>query len=352
MLTHETILDTLRDAFDPKYGGDKGIALIARYDNPALKLSGRRAQIFLPDCHLLSRRDAPAYPKWGFKQEEDLALCLARLTTLKADSPGQLRVWHLGDIFDIWRARGGIGDAAEVDLISADFPEIVDRVRDGPPHGLKAEIIAGNHDYALFRLSEWEAARYKIVPSDDPEGGDILVLHGDLFDWIERLPDGIQAAAVRLATGHASGRQNAFNDPEAVMVANRLLELGDHPIGTGEAELSQGNGAVPAETAVNVVAGDQGNEKAPNKRFYAAGKALVQELRGRGHNIRALIVGHTHWPRIVAGDAAGQPFVLMDCGSWLGMSRLEPGGPWVHSAQIGVLVENDLRLYQLGSRSA
>ena len=75
----------------------------------------------------------------------------------------------------------------------------------------------------------------------------------------------------------------------------------------------------PAATAINVIAGDQGNEKAPNKRFYAAGQALVQALRGRGHNIRGMIVGHTHWPRIVAWDAAGEPFVLMDCGSWLGM---------------------------------
>ncbi|MGH7676301.1 MAG: hypothetical protein ACREMV_13605, partial [Gemmatimonadales bacterium] len=127
MLTHETILEALRDAFGPRYGADGGVSLIARYQNPALQLSERRAHIFLPDCHLLSRRDAGAYPKWGFAQEDDLTLLLERLTGLKAGNPGQLQVWHLGDLFDIWRARGGLGDAAEVDIISADFPEIVDR---------------------------------------------------------------------------------------------------------------------------------------------------------------------------------------------------------------------------------
>jgi hypothetical protein len=62
------------------------------------------------------------------------------------------------------------------------------------------------------------------------------------------------------------------------------------------------------------------------------------------------VIGHTHRARLVQGKRAdGSPFVLMDCGAFVGTSFLsdELDAP-VANAQIGVKVGNDLRIYQMG----
>lgn len=349
MLDHDTILGYLGDAFAEKYD-DRAVSLVSRLSDPALELPGGRVHLFIPDCHLISNRDAPSYPNWGFVQGEDLRLCLEALRQMKEESPRELRVWHLGDLFDIWRARGGQSQAQELNLITADHAEIVDLLRYGAPDGVKAYMIAGNHDYALFELAEWRAARFRIIENEDPDAGDIMVLHGDLFEWIERLPDDLQALAVRFATWHSSGRKDLYNDADTVTFANARLTRDDSPIGVGLAELTVDDGATGAPAdAMNVIDGDGGDPKDENKKFFAAARELAVAMRARGYNIRLMVIGHTHWARIVRGsDEGGSPFVLLDAGAWIGKCRLSPTAPWVQSAQLGVVVGDELRIYQLG----
>ena len=355
MLDHDTILGYLSDAFGGRYGdSNEPVSLVARYAEPGLSLPAGRAQIFVPDVHLLSRRDAPAYPKWGFVQDEDLLVCLSALTKLKDDHPKQLLVWQLGDLFDVWRARAGENDADALRTIAADHADIVDCLRYGPPYGVRAEFIAGNHDFALFESAKWKAARYRIIESQDEDGGDILVLHGDLFDWIEGFPDGIQAAVVRFVTWHASGGHELYHhDAATVATANREVATGDLPIGEGEAELeavASGSGYDSAEH-YNVIQGKRGAPNAKKKRFFAAAMVLAKEMRERGYDIRLVVIGHTHWGRIVAGtDDQKHPFALVDAGAWIGRCRLSPDEPWLHNAQVAVVVGNDVRVYQLGWR--
>lgn len=353
MLTHDDIARSLKKKFDREYRAAHGVCLIARYFNPGLGLPSGRAQVFLPDFHLLNREDAAAYPNWGFKQDRDLLRMLRALRDLKKDAAGQLQVWHLGDLFDIWRARGGLGSAAEVDRTAADYYEAMELLRYGPPWGARAELMAGNHDYALFKLSEWKASRYRLIENERLDDGDVMVLHGDLFNWIEKLPEGIRAAAVRFATWHASGQKALYNDQATVLQANAGLPGGDRALGEGRASLihtNQESGSGDIE-ATNVIAGDRGRKNLRNKKFFNSGKELAKALRGRGHNVRVIVVAHTHWARLVSGaDDTGAPFVLMDCGSWIGRCKLGPDEPWIHSGQIGVMIGNDLRLYQLGRR--
>src|SRR3990172_3281632 len=233
MLDHQTVLDALKRAFP----GEQGISLVAQHADARLSLPKRRLHVFIPDCHMLTAQDAAAYPKTGFFQDADLLKLLRTLTKLKAEHAGQLTVWHLGDLLDIWRARGGRGPAVEADHIAAEHSEIVDLLRYGAPNGVGASLIAGNHDYVLHELAEGRAARYRILQNEDPEGGDILVLHGDIFDWIERLPDEIQARAVRFARWHASGKKDLFNEDEVVAEVNRGVPAGDQAIGKGEVTL-------------------------------------------------------------------------------------------------------------------
>jgi hypothetical protein len=70
----------------------------------------------------------------------------------------------------------------------------------------------------------------------------------------------------------------------------------------------------------------------------------------QGSDIRLMVIGHTHRARIVRGKRPDKtPFVLMDCGAFVGTSFLsdELDAP-IANAQIGVKVGNDLRIYQLG----
>jgi UDP-2,3-diacylglucosamine pyrophosphatase LpxH len=349
MLNHQDILEKLRSAFP----GERGVTLVARYADDALKLPTRRAHVFIGDCHMLNNEDTQAYPKYQFLQSEDLRTLLKALTELKAAGPGQLRVWHLGDLFDIWRARGGIGPAAEVDKITHDHHEIVDYLREGPPGGVRARIIAGNHDYALYELGEWRADRYRIVDNDAPDGGDILVLHGDVFSWIEKLPDERQARAVRFATWHAAGTKVLSNNEEPIIAEiNRGLNR-DTPFGEGEVLLASARptdlAAAPPEP-INVIDGDAGDPDADNKKNFAGAKELAKAMRERGHNIRLMITGHAHYARLVQGAIGDTRFVLMDCGAWIGYVRLSKDEDRIHSGQIGVMVGNELRLYQIGWR--
>lgn len=349
MLSHQKIYNTLQKAFP------NNVCTVARYETAPLDLPGRRAHIFIPDFHMLSKKDAKLYPKKQFLQQKDLLKLLDRLTDLKKKNPGELQVWHLGDMFDLWRAKKGNDPAGQVARIATDYPKIIDRFWYGAPHGVGARgyIMAGNHDYNLLRLPEWRAVRFRIIQNDDPKGGDMLVLHGDIFNFIERAPDKLQAAAVKIAKWVSSGKKKLYNDEKYAKKLNKAQKKQGQPIGRMKATLSRAivcNGNLPSEGSINVIRGEAGNPKAKNKKYYKGAKALATALRKRGHNIRLIVIGHSHWARMIEGTIGNDPFVLMDCGAWIGYCQLEKNGGEFHSAQIGVKAEGELRIYQLGRR--
>jgi hypothetical protein len=216
---------------------------------------------------------------------------------------------------------------------------------------LDAQLLAGNHDFATYRLQEWRAKRFVTLKSDDPAGGDMLILHGDLFSWIERLvPEEVRAAAVRFAKWHATGEHDLYNDADTVEEANQEIDDGDSPIGAVDPTLANPNGGDGAEVH-NVIFGDRGDPDEPNKKFYQPAKELVEAFREHDYNITTIVIGHTHYGRILASDDGD--FALVDAGAWIGRCRIEVDqvDP-ILNAQIGVVVGNDLRVYQLGWRPA
>ena len=369
MLTHQTIRTSLERSFNQRYGAGQGVTLVARYVNPALQLQGMRSQIFFPDFHLLNDQDSLAYPNWGFDQDEDLLLALKVVARLKDGNPGQLQVWHLGDLFDIWRARSGLPPNEEVDRISHDHREIIDRLLEGPDFGVRAKLTAGNHDYAMWQLSDYQdrTARFRIFPNQSTAQGQVVVLHGHMFSWLERVvPHKLKAAAVRIAKWHSSGQKDLdqkkkkYSDARAMRQTNEDLPPGDEPLGTSRAELAH-KVTLSLPDCYNVVPGDSGQTQAGNRRFYKPAKKLAEALRDRGHRVRLIVHAHTHFARIVAGTQdTGVPFVLLDCGAWIGKCKLPrppdapQGGPdnrpTLHCGQLGVVVENDVRIYHLGRR--
>jgi len=350
VLTHGQILGALQEAFPQQEGAQPSIRLVGRCLEPALALQTRTASVFVPDLHLLSHADEAFYARYHFTagQDEDLQKALSALARLRDADPWSLTVYQLGDLFDFWRSRGGRDAKSEVDEIAASHPEIVDLLRDR----LEAHVLAGNHDYVCHLLSEWRAARFFLVRGPSG-GGDTLVLHGDELDWAEKLaPDAFQAWAVQQARGVVAPTQS-FDavDRDAAAAVNRSVAAGDAPIGPGLAVYEDPGvvGDVRDDLSFLFDLASVSIEDGKT-RFFRQAERLATELEKLGHDVRCVVMGHTHGARIVRGRRQdGRELVLVDCGAWFGSSRFG-AQPKIASAQLGVIVGNDLRIYQVGAR--
>jgi hypothetical protein len=195
-------------------------------------------------------------------------------------------------------------------------------------------------------VAEWNAARFWFLNDSCAGVADALVIHGDSFDWAENFfPQALKAAGVQLARMASAGRHELdHEDLLGVLAINDLIPRDDTPVGVAQADL--GNADDPADPRFNVVkwtspVGDVG-------RYFAGAREMALALLARGRDVRLVVCGHSHDARIVVGDRGdGVPFALMDCGAWLGECRFGPTSAWRASAQVGVLVGNDMRIYQL-----
>jgi UDP-2,3-diacylglucosamine pyrophosphatase LpxH len=345
VISHAEIEQFLSENFPARSPND-GLRLVARYADPGLSLPAGRARIFIPDLHLLSEEAAKQFPNTGFRLEASLTRFLRALAAFKELHPGDLQVFQIGDLFDIWRIKGPGGPKRKVDTITADHGELLSLLLFGPPMGLRASLLAGNHDYDLHNLAEWNTPRFWFL-NDSPAGvADALLIHGDCLDWLENfVPDSIQEAAVQLAKFASAGQHELdHEDLLGVLAVNDGLPRGDTPIGVARAEFGSTDAA--PEVRFNVVpwtrnVGDVG-------RYFDGARRMALALRERGRDIRLVICGHSHNARIVIGDRGdGVPFALMDCGAWLGQCRFGQNSPWRANAQVGVLIDDDARIYQL-----
>src|SRR3954466_16393335 len=109
MLSHDDILNALQAEFPPgaTLQAPDGVFLIARLHDPELGLGDSTPYVFIPDIHLVPNADAKQFP-WVTARDSQVALLtrlagvLAQLRVVDAD----LRVWQLGDCFDLWRTDG------------------------------------------------------------------------------------------------------------------------------------------------------------------------------------------------------------------------------------------------------
>ena len=329
--------------FEATLGETLVLTQVARYQDEALGIVDERMHIFFPDCHLLNRSDAAQYPNYHFVQDKLFLTTAQTLQRLTTGHEEDVRYYHLGDLFDLWRASLGSGNAEKVTAIRADFQTATKLLREQRPFGLDAIVLAGNHDFDLRDLSGWKSPRYVLLDSTAPGGTTRLLLHGDVFDGIELLPEWLKEFGVRLAKSHKgeavdldAGR--ALKPDPGMTTADRQ---GRAPVKRLGAAGTHG----PAGPRFNV-SGPEGHE------FFQSARTLVEELGKQGLDIRLVVIGHTHHARLAVGArATGKPFVLMDCGAWLGDCVLPGTANPVPSSQIGVARGNDLRIYQVMAKT-
>jgi UDP-2,3-diacylglucosamine pyrophosphatase LpxH len=376
MLNHDDILAALQAEFPrgPAAGEPDGVFLVARLEDTELAMGDSTPYVFIPDIHLVPKADANRF-RWVTARDSqvDLLTRLARLLGRLRRSDARLRVWQLGDCFDLWRTADIAGDPKrDVSATQESHKSLFALLyRDA---GL--QLLAGNHDQELlkFRLPGGPKALNTVILDRGTSRADAVLAHGHQFDPIESLPRKFKEPFARGATAlvpptprsmleaanpHWNPGSISASPPRRPGDANRFLHFGMKRQDPLPLDVDALNVVPyvpvndPARAFVESFGG--GGRKptvdGPRQTFFTDIAWWAQGVSQAGSkDVRLVVIGHTHRARIVQGKRAdGTPFVLMDCGAFVGTSFLsdELDAP-IANAQIGVRVGNDLRVYQLG----
>ena len=375
MLTHDDILAALEQEFP---GGaanaPDGVFLVARLQEPGLGMSDPTPYVFIPDIHLAPAVDTDRFPWVTARQQQLAALVrLARLLVRLRQQDATLRVWQLGDCFDLWRTGAPGGSVADdVGATLADRRDLIDALF----AQASAQLLAGNHDQELltFRWPGGPQALNTTALDRGADAADAMLAHGHQFDPIETLPRHFKEFFARGATervpptprsmleaANPHWQPPAPDDPPPKRPGdrNRFLHYAlkrNDPLPLGQAQVNVVPYVPvddPAKAFIDSFGG--GGRKptvdGPRQTFFTDIAWWAQQAStDGGQDVRLAVIGHTHCARIVRGKRPdGTLFVLMDCGAWVGSGFLsnELDAP-IANGQVGVKVGDDLRIYQLG----
>lgn len=378
MTTHADVLSALSSALGP-------VTLVSRLHEPRLRIPPSLAAAFLPDLHLTSDEAAQNFKGYFFRPQ--LRRTLGGLMQALDTLPGLVKV-QLGDRYDLWREESvdrGKGGAPRA------VPEMIADIRQD--HGSSVELLdsshgwrflAGNHDEKLSCRGGDDAFRdaEELLPLGATAAGAkdpaILVTHGDTFDPVELLPTSFKKGILH-ATGKfvSEATTGISRDPSRLRVARSI-----GPISSAKFEPYvppfpiQKRPKLPAVSSeVDVASTTDGPTfnvvGYPPEGYWAEGPdqavlTFLKTARRRSRTMAELlglalpapklcVIGHTHSPRLILTlrEDETTPFVLMDCGAWVGQCRYTPAMEHkrrsFRSAQLGVVVGCDLRIYQLPS---
>lgn len=332
MSLHDRLLSTLEGVAD--------VFLVSQLRDPRLNFPDEdRLNVFVPDIHLVTKRRPFAFRT---NAVETLAGALRGLRALKAEvRPAKLVVYQIGDILDLWREANGFEPNADVaSAIEDSHAGLMEAFYDPD---LDAQFLLGNHDYDLYRFPNYDVWQRYFYPAPS-----VLVLHGDIFDWVEELPDQlqqffahlfspavkpgrIQLAAMR-PLNQQIGRRRRLNDALPPAVA---------PLGT----------LAPAAAAAERFNVQDAQSAPAMLKFLDAARRKCAEADAQfGLSLTTAVIGHTHHARIAVHEENDKLFALVDCGAWIEDCITEDDPTPRPNAQIAALGANEIRIYQLAAR--
>ena len=300
--------------------------------------------VFIPDIHLITaaRRVQGGY-QYGSNHLDLLETVVNALRGLKLDSApaGEVVVYQIGDLFDLWRQVDGLDpNANAASAIQNDHASLLVALRD---QDLNAQFLLGNHDYDLYRFPNFDAWQRSYVLSPS-----VMLLHGDVFDWEEKLPDELQNLALFLFTSKT---------PDTAELDQLRPENNQQRAGRKFHDFLQNE--TPAPTGKWCDAGGFGGGSWNVQVDGTAPKEMLLYLDGArkkcaeanakfGSALNVAVIGHTHHARIAVHDAGNEFFALIDCGAWIENCRTEDDATARPNSQIAALGANEARIYQLG----
>jgi UDP-2,3-diacylglucosamine pyrophosphatase LpxH len=285
--------------------GVADVSLVARLRDPRLGFPGEaRLNVFLPDIHLVTPR---RQYRFGTNSPELLTAVVRGLRDFRAAAAGEVVVYQLGDLLDLWRETGGLDPDEDVaSAIEDAHPELMDAFYDP---ALDVQFVLGNHDYDLYRWTNYDVwqRRFQVGPT-------VLALHGDVLDCVEKLPDRAQNLLVHLLSPGANPCR--------------------FPIGAL---------ARPSAIAADRFNVQDSTSPPEMLRFLDSAREL-------GPGLTAVVIGHTHHARIAVHENDGGLFALVDCGAWIENCATADDPAPRPNAQLGVLGDDEIRIYQLAPR--
>ena len=336
---HDRILDGLRSVAN--------VWLVASLRDDRINFpSATDARVFIPDLHLLSKKKAGDY-SYSTNEPTLLATVLKKLVALRDEARGRGQtfvVYQLGDYLDLWREAP----------TSMDEPQTIERIlRDQGPiveafTKLKFRLVLGNHDYELHRaFPAWDRRYYLTMEGQGSPRG--VVVHGDVFDWVEDLPDAINRWAVYMLGPYAAASDYDLGDLKEMMRRTHSHRAYKRwikpPAHLGTVEKRDTDSPIPDRWNVR-----QEGVGGADTGFLAKAHQLCGEVNtAYQQDLRFVVCGHTHQAKIAVRNVRGGGlFTLMDCGGWIGTCSDGTGRLKMGNAQIGILHRNEARIYQLG----
>ena len=313
-------------------------------------------RIFVPDLHLISD-DRDEEFKYSTSYPDLLLKMMQELINLKNEMRQQgkkVHVYQLGDFIDLWRETpyGWPSDRwnAAISQILDDKYPVISYFLDS---SLSTNFVLGNHDFDLYHNNLFGHVGQKhFFPLNDPKA---IVFHGDIIDLKEIvLPNPLQYLAVNVLGPLANPSEGDLG-----IIKNARIQA--HRNKDYENSIQQKT--VPLGNISNLEKINQtetfnvkkiGAASKKELEYLSEAKALVNKINQRHDtDLRMAFMGHSHHARIAVDETEGQFFALIDCGGWINncTGKFEQEGEEqeleMENAQIGVLSNNDVRIYQL-----
>jgi UDP-2,3-diacylglucosamine pyrophosphatase LpxH len=343
------------------------VFLVARLKDNRLNYPGKYGcRIFFPDLHLIDK-DRDAVYKYSTNEVDLLARVVKKVRDFKVASEQNnqpVTVYQLGDFMDLWRQNPVALTSSEATKILKDG---LQKIREDRSEilsvllgdELKTQVMLGNHDFDLHLVPEFAGSELRYFFPLSIDGPAAFTLHGDVFSVFERnMPVALKNLGVFLFGPGAkpsteklgefrelknkehenSNYTNSIRQPDPANLAELLTIEEDKP---GVEDYFEGDnfnikkvGVSPEEDLTYV-----------KESIEFAGMVNKQQ----NWNMRFAVIGHTHHARIAVDETNGGFFALVDCGAWI--DNCEGSGLVMPNAQIGVLYDNEARIYQLKSKA-
>ena len=227
---------------------------------------------------------------------------------LAAAPAREVVVYQIGDLFDLWRQADGLDPkASAASAIQNDHASLLKALRDPD---LNAQFLLGNHDYDLYRFPNFDAWQRSFVLAPS-----VMLLHGDVFDWVEKLPDELQNLVLFLFNANAAGtaaldKMRPLNRKRGGRKFKDFIQ--------NQAPAPTGRWRAPEDAGQNWNVQVEG-AAGPEMLLYLkeARQKCAEANRKFGSHLNVAVIGHTHHARIAVHDTPDEFFALLDCGAWI-----------------------------------
>lgn len=364
---HKDFLNGLREIADVK--------LVAKYSNDRIGFPfNDRMRIFIPDIHLFSKFsfDKNHYTSRTNYIDDLLPSLVQYLASFKKESENadkNIVVYQQGDFLDPWRETpefwskdpGKYGEA--INRIIESNAAVWDEMTDS--NTLNTQFVLGNHDIDVYHVADL-ADKFRFLRLFvEGEGGKTVasVMHGDLFSWLERvMPDWIQQLAVFYFSPKKLKEENSelFDKvkKEADSSAKKDVEEDKVKDAGDLGDLIDPDDAPDDEWNVK----RPGSAEDKELEFLDPAREYYDKVNhALNYEVRSVFIGHTHRARIAVYDdkipGNDSFFLLVDSGGWVKnftANFVKNNGQKIpineKKAQVGVLYNNEVRIYQLGKK--